>query len=198
MSRKKQSAVEEIFKDVDANNDVVYTEEYSSSEESLSSNSDEEEKTSLNINNNSQLKNYKKWHILGNGSCLFASLDNLVFNDSFGSFQLRQLIVDHIKDNKELYADNIEGDFDDYIQNMKNNGEWGGIVELLAFSSMINIRIELWTNIKDSSPYLTIGYAINQNVIKLLYSNWCHYSPLIPSDNNLISRKNIEVSQDFA
>ena len=41
---KRQSTVEEIFKDVDANNDVVYTEEYSSEEESLSSNSDEEEK----------------------------------------------------------------------------------------------------------------------------------------------------------
>ena len=121
---KRQSAVEEIFKNVNANNDVVYTEEYSSSEESLSSNSDEEEKASLNLNNNSQLKNYKKGHVLGNGNCLFASLDKLVFNDSFGSFQLRQLIVDHIKDNKELYADNIEGDFDDNIQNMKNDGEW--------------------------------------------------------------------------
>ena len=53
MQRKRQSAVEEIFKDVDANNDVVYTEEYSSSKESLSSNS-EEEKASFDINNYSQ------------------------------------------------------------------------------------------------------------------------------------------------
>ena len=97
------------------------------------------------------------------------------------------MIVDHIKDNKDLYADDIEGDFDDYIQNMKNNGEFGGIVELLAFSSMIDIRFELWTDIKDSAPYLTIGYANNQNVIKLLYSNWCNYLPLTPSShNNLI------------
>ena len=41
---KRQNVVEDIFKDVDVNNDVVYTEEYSSSEESLSSYSDEEEK----------------------------------------------------------------------------------------------------------------------------------------------------------
>ena len=132
-AEKRQSNVEEIFKDVDANNDVVYTEEYSSSEESLSSNSDEEEKASLNSNNNSQLKNYKKGHVLGNGNCLFVSQGKLVFNNSFGYFQLRQLIVHHIKDSKELYADDIEGDFDDYIQNMENNEEWGGIVELLAF-----------------------------------------------------------------
>ena len=105
-AEKRQSAVEEIFKDVDVNNEVVYTEEYSTLEESLSSNS-EEEKGSLNIDNYSQLKNYKKGHVLRNRNCLFASLDKLVFNDSFGSFQLRQLIVDHIKDNKELYADDI-------------------------------------------------------------------------------------------
>ena len=60
---------------------------------------------------------------MGNGKCLFASLLKLVFNDSFGSFQFRQLIVDHIKDNKDPYTDDIEGDFDDYIQNIKNNAE---------------------------------------------------------------------------
>ena len=62
---------------------------------------------------------------MGNGNCLFASLDKLVFNDSLESFQLRQLIVNHIKDNKNLYNDYIEGDFEDYVQNMKNNEEFG-------------------------------------------------------------------------
>ena len=56
---------------------------------------------------------------------------------------------------------------------------------------MIDVRIELWIDINNSIPYLTIEYANNQNVIKLLYSNWCHYSPLIPSSINiLIPRKN--------
>ena len=63
-----------------------------------------------------------------------------MFNDSFGSFSLKQLIVNHISDNKELYADEVEGDFDQYIKKMRNNYEWGGIVELLAFSSMIEVK----------------------------------------------------------
>ena len=54
---------------------------------------------------------------------------------------------------------------------MRNNVEWGGIVELLAFSSMIDVKIGLWTNIKDSAPYLTIRYANNPNDIKLFYTN---------------------------
>ena len=93
-----------------------------------------------------------------------------MFNDSSGSFSIRQSIVDHISDNKEPYADNVEGDFDQYIKKIRNNGEWVSIVELLAFSSMIDVKIELWTNIKYSAPYLTIGYANNPNDIKLLYT----------------------------
>ena len=58
------SVVEDIFKDVDVKNDVVCTEEYSSSEGFLSSNP-EEEKGSSNINNYSQLQNYKKGYVFG-------------------------------------------------------------------------------------------------------------------------------------
>ena len=96
---------------------------------------------------------------MGNEIYLFASLDKLVLNDSFLSFQLRKLIVDHIKDNKDPYTEDIEGDFDDYIQNLKNNAEYDDIIELQTFSSMIDIKIELWTVISDWALYLTIGYS---------------------------------------
>ena len=89
---------------------------------------------------------------MGNRNFLFACLYKLAFNDSFGLFQLRQLIVDHIKHKKDLYAEDIEDDFDDYIQKMKYNGEWSSIVKLLAFSSMIDIEIEFCTDIRDCAP----------------------------------------------
>ena len=57
-TEKRHSAVEENFKDVDIDNDFVYTQEYSSSE-SISSNS-EEEKASTNIKINMLLNDYKK------------------------------------------------------------------------------------------------------------------------------------------
>ena len=55
---KRQSVVGDIFKDVNVKNDVVYTEEYPSIKESLSSNY-EEEKVSSNISNFTQLQNKK-------------------------------------------------------------------------------------------------------------------------------------------
>ena len=51
----------------------------------------------------SELKRYQKVHVPENGNCLFLSLDMLVFDGSFGSYALRQLIADHINDNKDEY-----------------------------------------------------------------------------------------------
>ena len=60
-----------------------------------------------------ELQRYQKVHVPGNGNCLFSSLDMLVFDGSFGSYALRQLIADHINDNKDVYKTTI-------FQNSKN------------------------------------------------------------------------------
>ena len=52
----------------------------------------------------------------GNENCLFSSLDMIVFDGSFGSYALRQLIADHINNNKDVYIDHIEGDFSKYVE----------------------------------------------------------------------------------
>ena len=51
-----------------------------------------------------------------------------------------------------MYKDEVEGDFEQYIINMKKNNEWGCLIELMAFSSMIDIKIELWSDFKVVSP----------------------------------------------
>ena len=72
----------------------------------------------------------------------------LIFNGYFGSNALRQLVADRINDNKDVYIDNIEWDFSKYVE--KNWEELGGIVELFAFSNIIDVWIELWCDVKDS------------------------------------------------
>ena len=49
------------------------------------------------------MQGYQKVHVPENGNCLFSSLDMIVFDGSFGSYALRQLIADHINDNKDVY-----------------------------------------------------------------------------------------------
>ena len=81
----------------------------------------------------------------------------LVFNESYGSYALRQLIADRINYNKDVYIDHIEGDFSKYVENFRKNGEWGGIVELFTFSNMIDL--------KDSSiSHLQTLYLIEKKI----------------------------------
>ena len=66
----------------------------------------------------SELQRYKKVHCSGNGNCLFLSLDMIVFDGTFGSYALRQLVADHINDKKKMYIDHIEGDFSKYVEKL--------------------------------------------------------------------------------
>ena len=72
----------------------------------------------------------------------------LVFDGYFGSYAQRQLVADHINCSKVVYIDHIEGDFSKCIEEKLK--ELVGIIELFAFSSIIDVWIELWCDVKDS------------------------------------------------
>ena len=46
----------------------------------------------------------------------------IVFDGSFGSYALRQLIA-NFNDKKDVYIDHIEGDFSKYAEKIKKNWE---------------------------------------------------------------------------
>ena len=48
----------------------------------------------------------------------------IVFDGSFGSYALRQLIADRINDNKDVYIDHIEGDFSKYVEKKLGRIGW--------------------------------------------------------------------------
>ena len=45
----------------------------------------------------------------------------IVFDESFGSYALRQLVDDHINYNKDVYIDHIEGNFSKYVKKIRKN-----------------------------------------------------------------------------
>ena len=79
-------------------------------------NINQEEIKNPNPKYSSKLQRYQKVHVPENGNYLFSSLDMIVFDGSFGSYTLRQLIADHINNNKDVYIDHIEGDFSKYVE----------------------------------------------------------------------------------
>ena len=51
----------------------------------------------------------------------------LIFNAYFGSYAQRQLVADYINYNKDVYIDNIEGDFSKYVKKLGRIG-WNSLI----------------------------------------------------------------------
>ena len=84
---KRQSIVELIFGELKVDEDIIFSEEYSSSDESDDSLSRGNKNSKPKYS--SELHWYKKVHVPGNRNCLFLSPDMLVFNGYFGTYALR-------------------------------------------------------------------------------------------------------------
>ena len=69
----------------------------------------------------------------GDGNCQFRSLAYAVGLDpETGHRILRENVVRELIDQRELYSEYVEGSYDDYIERMLYDGQWGDHVTLQA------------------------------------------------------------------
>ena len=82
-----------------------------------------------------------------NGSRLFSCLDTLCFNGTYGAREMRLLVVNYIRKNQNMFENHVDGNFNDYWDKMKLDKTWGTYTELIAFSTMLEIDIDVYYNI---------------------------------------------------
>ena len=87
------------------------------SNESYENKETEEEKEILeSFSTNST---FKRIGMKVDGSWLFLCLDILCFNGTYGAREIRQLIVNYIRDNQSIIDNHVDGDFKDYWDKME-------------------------------------------------------------------------------
>jgi OTU domain-containing protein 3 len=88
--------------------------------------------------------------IEADGNCLFRSMsDQLYYDYGANHFEIRQEICDFIEGHKDDFSvflvlddkdagenDEDASDFETYVANMRQDGDWGGHLELVAASRM--------------------------------------------------------------
>lgn len=81
--------------------------------------------------------------IEGDGNCLFRSLSDQITGDPEGHWDMRCKICDFIEEEREDFEPFMEDDedFDDYLERMRADGEWGGNQELCAAARLYNALI---------------------------------------------------------
>ena len=132
------------------------------------------------------------------GNCLFHTLNNIVFGSNLTAKNIREEICDFLIKKKEIYRHIWEGDIDRHVANMRREGYWGTNLELLAFSDLMRLNINIYTSLDQEEPEFQINHPQNEGEINIFLRNWRHYEGLQLLDEqnefqvlNLVDIKNL-------
>ncbi|WP_353282458.1 hypothetical protein [Wolbachia endosymbiont (group A) of Myopa testacea] len=94
--------------------------------------------------------------LFGNGEAITQNLDyvrGLVrnlgaanYDDTFANLVrnvFRNRVVDYIRDHENEFRDFVEGNFENYLENMRNPNTWGGEPEIRAMSGILSATISV-------------------------------------------------------
>lgn len=134
--------------------------------------------------------NYKLVDVPADGHCLFRALmyqlklRGIDYPSDVGHLVIRKQVVKQLRSHRENYEPFIDTEnitYEEYCNKMENTGEWGGDIELTAFSDSIQCPIEVYS-INDT---IKIGEQYKDEPIKIviLYhaiSSGPHYNSITP------------------
>lgn len=131
----------------------------------------------------------------GDGSCLFHALlrsgyvpPNAGHNPS-AVLDLRSALVTHSRSHRELYENfhNGHGSFDQYLDRMERNNEWGDHIMIQAFANMTGITVVVHDQGAASSQFIAPSSefvaAEGTAAINVLFTGGNHYDYLCPIED---------------
>jgi len=120
-------------------------------------------------------------------SCLFDSLSKVAIyqNNQISSYDLRQLICDNLDKNPYLIEDlkfdelvsiSLGTTKEQYIQNMRNNSEWGSGIEIKCFCNLFRCIVKVHYNNKvieflSSNPLFVVNLSYTGSHYELISSS---------------------------
>ena len=108
---------------------------------------------------------------------------------------VRQNVCDHLIKNQNIFEETMEKgtEIKDYIYKMLIDGEWGWYVELVAFSELYNIQIQVYGFLGSQQPLTPVSTADGRVTITILFSG-DHTDIIIPrfhEETDLIEYKEL-------
>lgn len=126
----------------------------------------------------------------GDGNCLFRSLSHQLsnFTTDYNHMNLRHEIVKYIQDKRDYFQlffdEDEDGDFNDYLDEMKVFGVWGGHFELYAAAQclFLSIHVYQWNMpkyvIQCSEENNPLGKPLR--IVQVSYHGGCHFNSVVP------------------
>ncbi|KAJ2391052.1 hypothetical protein GGI05_003051 [Coemansia sp. RSA 2603] len=113
--------------------------------------------------------------MVGDGNCLFRALSDQLHGTPANYSLVRQEICDYMLDHPDdfgpfLLEEEEEGKFDDYVENMRRNGVFGGNMELVAFARRYQADVCVY---QQGSVFVIEG---GEQRVHVAYHDYEHYS----------------------
>ncbi|CAI9105017.1 OLC1v1003845C2 [Oldenlandia corymbosa var. corymbosa] len=119
--------------------------------------------------------------ILGDGNCQFRALSDQFYRTPEHHEFVRQEVVNQLKSCPETYEGYVPMAYDDYLEKISKNGEWGDHVTLQAAADSYGVKIFVITSFKDTC-YIEILPSTQKSERVIFLSFWAevHYNSIYP------------------
>uniref|UniRef100_K3YUZ8 ubiquitinyl hydrolase 1 n=1 Tax=Setaria italica TaxID=4555 RepID=K3YUZ8_SETIT len=122
--------------------------------------------------------------VKGDGNCQFRALSDQLYQTPDHHEFVREQIINQLKTNRDAYDGYVPMAYDDYLEKVARNGEWGDHVTLQAAADKYGVKIFVMTSFKDTC-YIEIQPKVQKSNKVVLLSFWAevHYNSIYPQND---------------
>ncbi|PAN08982.1 hypothetical protein PAHAL_1G449700 [Panicum hallii] len=122
--------------------------------------------------------------VKGDGNCQFRALSDQLYQTPDHHEFVREQIISQLKTNRDAYDGYVPMAYDDYLEKVARNGEWGDHVTLQAAADKYGVKIFVMTSFKDTC-YIEIQPKVQKSNKVVLLSFWAevHYNSIYPQND---------------
>ncbi|XP_047083016.1 OVARIAN TUMOR DOMAIN-containing deubiquitinating enzyme 9-like [Lolium rigidum] len=121
--------------------------------------------------------------VKGDGNCQFRALSDQLYQTPDHHEFVREQIISQLKSNRDAYDGYVPMAYDEYLDKVSRNGEWGDHVTLQAAADKYGVKIFVMTSFKDTC-YIEIQPKVVKSNKVVLLSFWAevHYNSISPQN----------------
>uniref|UniRef100_A0ACD5ZHW0 Uncharacterized protein n=2 Tax=Avena sativa TaxID=4498 RepID=A0ACD5ZHW0_AVESA len=122
--------------------------------------------------------------VKGDGNCQFRALSDQLYQTPDHHEFVREQIISQLKSNRDAYDGYVPMAYDEYLDKVSRNGEWGDHVTLQAAADKYGVKIFVMTSFKDTC-YIEIQPKVVKSNKVVLLSFWAevHYNSISPQND---------------
>ncbi|XP_022144673.1 uncharacterized protein LOC111014304 isoform X2 [Momordica charantia] len=131
--------------------------------------------------NRLQVYDFVERKVQGDGNCQFRALSDQLYGTPDNHELVRQKVVNQLMSHPEIYEGYVPMAYDEYLEKMSRNGEWGDHVTLQAAVDSYGVRIFVITSFKDTCCVEILPNSQKtKGVIFLSFWAEVHYNSIHP------------------